>query len=170
MIYEALSCLAGEINEHFKNVLKLNEDKVILSAIVNQDGSIAIQDENKVVITLLNITKELSAKNAPPVHGGQHEATPVHINLSVMLLAYFAAANYSESLRFISFVINFLESKPVFTVSNTPSLNPGIEKMILDMETADAERLSNIWATIGAKYMPSVLYKIRMVTQLTAND
>ena len=55
MIYEALSCLVDEINEHFRIRLKVSEDKVSLSAIVNQDGTIAIQGENKVFITTVYI-------------------------------------------------------------------------------------------------------------------
>ena len=57
MIYEALSCLTDEINEYFRNKLRINEDKAVLSGIVNQDGTIAIQGENKIVITLVNIEK-----------------------------------------------------------------------------------------------------------------
>ncbi len=32
------------------------------------------------------------------------------------------------------------------------------------MESVGTERLNNVWATLGAKYMPSVIYKMRMLT------
>jgi hypothetical protein len=39
-----------------------------------------------------------------------------------------------------------------------------IEKLIFKMENMGIERLNNVWTTLGAKYMPSVLYKMKMLT------
>ena len=166
MIYEALSVLAREMNEYFRNKLKVSEEKVVLSPLVNQDGTVAIPGENKVIITLVNIEKEPLAINNNVNTGrpGNKAAPSLSINLYLMFSAYFTAANYSESLRFISFVIGFLQEKNVFTAANTPKLDSGIEKLSFEMESPGAEKLNNIWATLGAKYMPSVLYKMRMLT------
>jgi hypothetical protein len=164
MILEALSCLAEEMNQYFRNKLKVNEEKVILSAITNQDGTVAIQGENKVVITLVNIEKESVAKNTTSGGRGGDISPSVSVNLFLMFSAYFSATNYPESLRFIDFVIAFLQEKSVFTSANTPRLDNSIEKLSFEMESPGAEKLNNIWATMGAKYMPSVLYKMRMLT------
>ena len=32
------------------------------------------------------------------------------------------------------------------------------------MVNMSTEKLNNLWATLGAKYIPSVLYKLRMLT------
>lgn len=165
MIFEALSCLADEMNVHFRNKLNLNEEKVVLSAIMNQDGTIAIQGENKVVITLVNIEKEPVIANRLPLGRSQENSSqPVSINLYVLFSCYFSGGNYAEALRFISFVISFLQEKNVFTSANTPKLDSAIEKLSFEMESPGAEKLNNIWATLGAKYMPSVLYKMRMLS------
>ena len=58
MIYEVLQTLTDNLNIYFRTKLKIQEDKAELSAIVNQDGSIALQSENKVLVTLLNIERE----------------------------------------------------------------------------------------------------------------
>jgi len=47
---------------------------------------------------------------------------------------------------------------------NTPRLDPGVEKLTFEMESLSSEKLNNVWSTLGAKYMPSVVYKIRMLT------
>jgi len=52
----------------------------------------------------------------------------------------------------------------VFTPSNTPSLDPKIEKLSVEMVNLSTEKLNNLWATLGAKYIPSVLYKLRMLS------
>ena len=165
MIYEALTCLTEEINEYFRNKLKVSDERIILSGIVNQDGTVAIQGENKVILTLINVEKEPVVRiNASSGRLGGSSSPPTSVNLYILFSAYFSANNYSEALRFISFIIGFLQEKNVFTSSNTPKLDDSIEKLSVEMETVGSEKLNNIWATLGAKYMPSVLYKVRMLT------
>lgn len=165
MIYESLSCLAEEMNIFFRSKLKITEDKVIVSSIVNQDGSVAIQGENKVVITLVNMTKDMGIKREYGINAGVvgNAAKPVCLQLSILLSCYFTANNYAEALRFLSFVISFLQTKNVFDHSNTPQLDDAIDKLVFEMESYEPDRLNNIWGTLGAKYMPSVLYRARMI-------
>jgi hypothetical protein len=167
MIYESLSCLTDEINEHFRNRLKITEDVAILSGIVNQDGTVAIQGENKIIITLVNIEKEITGKNnGARITGGSltNQSPSLNINLDILFSAYFKSSNYTEALRFLSFVIAYFQYKNVFTQANTPKLDKGIDKLIFEMATLSPEQLNNIWASLGAKYMPSVIYKMRMLT------
>jgi hypothetical protein len=156
------------MNEHLRAQLRVNEDKVIISGLVNQDGSVAIAGENKLVLTLLNIEKEVYGKSVNmPVHLNKvssSAANAVNINLFIMFSAYFSSNNYGEALRFLSFAISFFQQRNVFTGQNTPSLDGSIEKLVFEMENISTERLNNIWATLGAKYMPSVIYKMRMIT------
>ena len=71
---------------------------------------------------------------------------------------------YAESLKRISLVIQFFQYRNVFDGSNSPTLDTRIEKLIADMNTIGFEQLNNLWSVLGGKYMPSVLYKIRLVT------
>lgn len=160
MIQEALSCLTDEINLYFRSKLKINEDKAVLSGILSADGSVAIREENKIIITLVNVEKEaINGNNALP-----NVAVPLNINLYVLFSAYFSAGNYSEALRFLSFVMGYLQQKNVFSRSNTPQMDSHIVKLVFEMENLSTERMNNLWASLGAKYMPSVLYKMRMLT------
>lgn len=160
MIYEALTCLASEMNDYLKLKLSATEDKIVLSGLVNPDGSMAVQGENKVLLTLVNLEKETAVKKPVVVN----KAVDININLYVLFSAYFGSTNYPEALRFLSFVVGFLQQKNVFTRTNTPRLDKGIYKLVVEMETLTSERLNNLWGTLGAKYIPSVLYKVRMLT------
>lgn len=167
MIYEALSCLTDEINEYFRNKLRINEDKAILSGIVNQDGTIAIQGENKIVITLINIEKEITGKsNTGGITGGSiaNKSASMNINLYILFSAYFGSNNYPEALRFLSFIMAYFQYKNVFTPANTPRLDDGIDKLVFEIASITPEQLNNLWGSMGAKYMPSVIYKMRMLT------
>ncbi len=165
MIYEALSCLTEDMNEYFRNKLKINEDKVVLSGLVNQDGTIAIQGENKIIATLVNIERETAQKvNEKSLSNSLgNMAPPLYLNVYVLFSAYFSSGNYPEALRFLSFTIGFFQHKNVFTKSNTPGLDLKIDKLTFEITDLNPDKLSNIWTTLGAKYMPSVLYKMRML-------
>lgn len=160
MIYEALTCLTNEMNDYLKLKLSAVEDKVVLSGLVNPDGSMAAQGENKVLLTLVNLEKETVARKATL----PNKAVDMNINLYVLFSAYFGATNYAEALRFLSFVVGYLQQKNVFTRTNTPRLDKNIQKLIVEMESLTSERLNNLWGSLGAKYIPSVLYKVRMLT------
>jgi len=162
MIYEALSCLTDEINEYFRNKLRISEDKVVLSGLISQDGTVAIQGENKVAITLVNVEKENSGGASGSSFVSKSGAT--HVNLYVLFSAYFSSGNYPEALRFLSFIIAYFQYKNVFTPSNTPRLDKGIDKLVFEMASITPEQLNNVWGSLGAKYMPSVIYKMRMLT------
>lgn len=167
MIFEALSCVTEDINEHFRNKLKISEEKVIISGITNQDGSLAVRDENKLLVTLINIENDTIGKSNRSGSAAKtlaHVSSDININLYVLFSAYFGSNNYPESLRFLSFLIAYFQNKNVFNKSNTPNIDSRIEKLIFKIENLGIERLSNIWTMLGAKYMPSIMYRVRMLT------
>lgn len=165
MIYASLSCLTEDINEYFRSKLKINEEKIVLSGLVNQDGSVAINGENKVVVTLVNIEKEtVNNIGQKSSNAFGNSAAPLTINVYILFSAYFNSSNYPEALRFLSYIIAYFQHKSVFTKSNTPGLHPKIDKLIFELSDMNPDKMSNIWSTLGAKYMPSVLYKMRMLT------
>lgn len=165
MIYEALTCLVDEMNEYFRNRLKLNEQRVILSSLINQDGTVAIQGENKIVVTLINVEKEsamsISQRGAASL---PNAASSINLNLFVLFSTHFNQGNYAESLRFLSFVIGYFTNKPFLNQSNTPLLDSRIDKLTFEIVNMNPDATSNLWSSLGAKYMPSIVYKIRMIT------
>lgn len=174
MIYEALKCLAVELNEYLKNKHMLasdSEEKVLLSGIIDQAGQVAIKDENKIILTLVNVEDEPVSKSYSLTNNrtGANIANPVSVNLYILFSAYFSTANYEEALKFLALIISFLQEKSVFTSTNTPSLDANIEKISVEMVNMSTEKLNNLWATLGAKYMPSVLYKLRMLSFSSAS-
>ena len=62
MIQNVLPVIVGELNEYFKSHFDTNEDKVVLSNIIDQAGGIEIEDKNKIVVSLINIEEETTMK------------------------------------------------------------------------------------------------------------
>ena len=155
MIYEVLQTLTDNLNIFFRTKLKIQEDKAELSGIINQDGSLASLSENKVLITLLNIEKEPFSASSHIV--GRQKLS---LNLLVIFSCHFSNSNYSEGLRFLDLIITYFEENYTLEAQN---IYDGNNKIKIEIETSNIDNVHNIWATIGAKYLPSVVYKLRMI-------
>jgi hypothetical protein len=164
-----LSCtshIAFRLNQYLKNKFELSEDIVVVSNLVNHDGSACAHVNNRVVLFIANIEKETAMNSTSSQSRSGHFSTakPVFLNLYLMISANFTGTNYLESLKFISSIIGFFQMQPVFNHQNSPELDANIEKIILDIENTQTQELSNMWSMFGAKYVPSILYKVRMIT------
>ncbi len=166
MIDRALKVIVYELNQFLRLRHDLNESKVLLNSIVDQDGKMATNDENKLIFSLIDIAQETTMKNSTPSVGAvSRDSRELHLNLFVLASAFFNPANYDQGLKYISSVISFFNAKPIFNQSNSPALSgSGVDRLVFEMFDVDSNTKNNVWSTIGAKYMPSVIYKVRMLT------
>lgn len=161
--------MASQLNQFMKRTYDLNEDIAVVSNLIEADGSVGPHANNKLVLLLTNIEKDTVPQSGRSgFRGGDGRAfvssTPLYLNLYVMLAANFSGNNYAEALKFISIAISFFQRQSVFDHQSTPDLDRRIEKLILDIENLKIQDLSNLWGLLGGKYLPSVLYRVRMVT------
>jgi hypothetical protein len=169
MINSVVGHLAQQLNQFFKQAYDLNEDIVVISNLLEQDGAIASGVSNKLVMFLTNIEKDTVPFRQPlggaETMDGRAVMTipPLYLNLYVMIAANFSGANYAEALKFISNAIAYFQRNPVFDHRNAPDLDSRIEKLILEIENLSIQDLSNLWSILSGKYLPSILYKVRMV-------
>ncbi len=169
MIYDALEILRSEVSDYLKSLPELNltgNKLVELSNVAKEDGSIAIPN-NSLGLSLANIEEErvvrdLKAHRTNADGSISHLNPEIRLNLFVMFCANFS--DYKTSLQFIAGVIRFFQRKNVFTPANSPAMNAGIEKLLVELFPLNLEQQNNLWAAIGAKYLPSVLYKIRALS------
>ena len=66
MIDAALSHLAFQLNQQFKNNFRIIEDVVVVSNLLELDGSVAPGANNKLVLTLVNNTVAPPTLNCSP--------------------------------------------------------------------------------------------------------
>jgi len=168
VIQAALSHLANQLNAYLKRTNNLTEDIVVVSSLIESDGSAAPHTNNKLVLLLTNIEKDtLPQSTTARASGFDGRALigsrSVHLNLSVILAANFSGSNYAEALKFISKAIAFFQMQPVFDKHSSPDLDSRIDKLVLDIENLNIQDLSNLWGLLGGKYLPSVYYRVRMV-------
>lgn len=169
MIDLALGVIVAQLNQALRRAFAIREDMAVLANILEQDGRVGPQVENKLVVSLVNIEREsVAQRDARPGRNPMARALvspePVHLNLSVMFAANFSGSNYTEALKMISGTIGFFQSRPVLDHRNTPELDRRIERLALDIANLSLSDLSNLWSILSGKYVPSIMYRVRMVS------
>jgi len=167
MLNQVLSSIGDLLNAYLTGENHSDEKVVVLSNITEHDGSIAAQVRNKIIMTLVGIEEETGFKNRQPIRPGSsgnfNQNPPFLINCYVLIAAGFSGSNYKTGLSLLSSVMNFFHQNPVFTPQNAPGLNPAIARLSLEIHNQDSSEMSQMWLALGAKYMPSVLFKMRIL-------
>lgn len=180
MIDTALKFLTDEINAY---LLLKNEPvnaaapEIVLTNVAAEDGNWAIPPKT-LGLSLINIEEERVFKEQQtafrnPEGAIEHYNPNIKLNLYILITANFAAGDaggntnttgiYREGLKQLSYVIGFFQGKYVFTPDNSPTLPPQLKKLVIELYSNSFEQQYNFWSVIGAKYLPSVLYKVRML-------
>ncbi|MGM9475491.1 DUF4255 domain-containing protein [Pedobacter sp. GSP4] len=178
MINTALDFLSREINGYLNHIANTaNDDFIVVSSIVSE-GKLAIP-EKTMGITLMNIEEDRAIKDqrvtVKNMMGEIETRNPdIYLNLYVLISANFNQAgtesptlDYLEGLKKLSQVISFFQSKNVFTQANSPllaTMDSNIERLSAELFSFNFEQMNHFWSIIGHSYLPSVLYKIRMIT------
>jgi hypothetical protein len=160
MINEGLEFITVTLNNYLKTLFQLVEDRVVLSNLVNADGSLPHTINDKIVVCLLNIDQGSNTKNVGFSKTAQTDKQSLNMSLEVLFAANFT--DYNESLKFISTTLSFFQNNLVFQKTNYPNFPKNADKLDLELINLSPEDTNYIWSTLGAKYMPSLMYKIKL--------
>lgn len=168
MIHAALTYICDLLNENFKNEFSITENKVVLSNIVNPDGSVAKDTEGKMTFFLLNLEEESTLKNnlnrSSNRKGNFEQKNPsLHLNMQLIFCSNFVGKNYSEGLRYLSTLIRFFQNNKKLAMSS-PSNNLKNNRLMFEICKLNFSEISHIWSAIGSKIMPFVVYRVRILT------
>ena len=165
MIFPAIHIIQQELN-------------AIVSAEVGNIGEILATNthgaDKDIIISLINIEENRISRdpqNYLRTDTGILMKNPaIHLNLTLLFTSVKLDSGYQFALQNIQHVIEFFQSKYVFDHANTPALDAGIDKLILEMISLNLEELQQLWSMLGGKYHPSVAYKMRMITIDSVTD
>jgi hypothetical protein len=178
MINAALDFFSKEINGYLNHVANTTDDEFIVVSSIVSDGKLAIPDKT-MGITLMNIEEDRALKDqrvsVKNMFGDIETRNPdIYLNLYVLISANFNSAetesptlDYLEGLKRLSQVIAFFQGKNVFTQANSPllaTIDKNIERLSAELFSFNFEQMNHFWSIIGHSYLPSVLYKIRVIT------
>ncbi len=166
MIDSAISHIANQLNQYLKRLSESTEEIVVISNLVEQDGNMAADVTNKIVVFLVNIQKDTGPYRQTPNTAAGSDRTvvtspPLYLNVYLMVTGHFS--HYPQALKMMSHAVSFFQRRPVFDHQHTPDLDRRIQRLVMEIENLSIQDLSNLWGVISGKYLPSILYKVRMV-------
>lgn len=173
MIYKGLQLVAVQLSEFIEPIAGPSE--VILGNIALAEAPNQNELVNKVIITMVNVEEESTLKNGASYQKlgnmARYTNPPVYMNLYSLISAHYPQS-YDISLKRLSSVIKFFQSRNTFNLSNAQPLandlnlnDPEDMSISLNFElyTLTFEQINHLWGSLGGKQMPSVMYKIRLV-------
>jgi hypothetical protein len=166
MLDTALGFFKDELNTYLLTQVGTATARVETSKIVGEDGKYAMS-EGSIGATIINIEEERVFKAQLPEHlytNGQHLVLEpeLKLNLHIMFAAHFK--QYDQALKYLSYLLTYFQSRPLFTSATYPNLDARIQRLAVELQSPSYEQLNQMWGFIGGKQLPSVIYKVRMVS------
>lgn len=170
MLHDVLLLLRDSVNGHISacsGIESSQTDQGRVSFVGNESLENPDFKLGSVSLLLVNVEQEFSLRTGDPyrvaISDGNTLRTqpPIHLNLYVLFVARFK--DYERSLSTLSLILQFFQNHRVFDHETAPALNPRIEKIVMELLTLPFAELQNIWSLLRAAYLPSLLYKARMV-------
>ena len=165
MIHSALIYIRDILNENFRKEFSISENKVVLSNLSDQDGSLAHNTEGKIVFFLVNLDEEPTLKNnlnrftSKKPSSFSHGRATMYLNMRLMFCANFTGKNYIEGLQYFSQVIHFFQNTSDLSFDSAKG-----RRLNFELSQENYGDLGHIWSSIGSKMLPSVLYKVGVLT------
>jgi len=171
MIYDVLNFLKQRLEASLSEGRASAEPLIVLAnPWSNTDSNKSASFLN--AFSLINVEEEKIFKSQVPSFvqkgNGQYmmKEPDIKLNLYILISAYHK--NYEDGLKFLSRVVRFFQMNSVFEnmpggLSRKEELPEGVEKIIVELYTAGFEQQNQIWASLSTGYIPSVIFKIRMI-------
>lgn len=180
MVDQTFRFLAAEMNAFIgnKDYRYRGLEVAIVSDLVDEKGELTFKKRldstttaDFLLLTMINVEEEVVGKAQVPYLKHPDQTfdllnPELKVNLYLLISAVSSKSEserYTNSLKVLSYAIGFFQYKNVFDRINAPSLPERIEKIIVELVSPTFEQQNHIWGGMGAKYLPSVIYKVRLL-------
>jgi len=174
MIDKTLDFLCKQLNDYLHTKLDPSPtgDAIILANVsqlneTQPSSGGETTDPQNAFLSLINIEEDRLSKspeNFVRNNNGSIVYKSPKIFLNLYLLFAVNLSSYTESLKRLSFIIQFFQYQNVFTPLTSPSIPAGVDELIIDLVSLSYQDLNNLWGILGSRYLPSVMYKMRLIT------
>jgi hypothetical protein len=167
MITKALQFTVSVLDQFLKNRIGLDESKVVLNNLIESNGSLPQINQNKIVLSLINIEKETAKQfynRSQRIGNGNYTDTKPseRYNLDILISSNFD--DYTETLKFLNASILFFQVNSTLDSTSFSAIPTGLSKLEFEIEKISYRDMQSLWTAMGAKYQPSVIYKMRLIT------
>ncbi|EDP97200.1 DUF4255 domain-containing protein [Kordia algicida OT-1] len=167
MIEKAIRFTGKALNQFVKQKFGLDEDVVVINSIIDQNGTVPRANQNKVVISLIHVeqdnVKQFYNRNQT-LDNGNFVRKPVSHRYNLFTLITPNFDDYGEALKFLDASIQFFQINQLIDATINAEIPPELGKLEYEFQKGENYmQMQNLWTALGAKYQPSVIYKIRLV-------
>ncbi|WP_461305301.1 Pvc16 family protein [Aureisphaera sp.] len=175
VISKTLQFLKAKVDTYNGNVNPIIE---ITNIATLNDGDEFLDSTSPITLSVVNIQEDTVARvpnvylpNTTQSSSVEKYKNPAqNLVLSILFTAYNKeqkADKYQDGLLKLEHVIRCFQEQHVFYLDGAVEVDPSTQdhiKIILDLESLKLSELNQLWSMLGNKYMPSVLFKMRMIT------
>ncbi|GFO54799.1 hypothetical protein GMSM_18060 [Geomonas sp. Red276] len=182
MISHALTIVANELNAFLADAFSATTPQAKLGNIAEGFASGAGGTglaRDQVYLSIVNLKEEKTLKNVPNYVRNDatlrvsYENPPVFLNFMVLFTS--AYSEYTNALLMLSRVIRFFQTRNTFdqdsvaptSITDGSPVNDADKletfKLTFDLYSPTMEEVNYLWATLGGKQYPFVLYVLRML-------
>ena len=176
MITHALTIIRNEIRRYFAETSGIAPVSLVgLGNIAEGLAADGILRE-MLVLSVVNIKEDKSLRNIPRASitlGEVLENSPVFLSLTLLVCA--THAKYTDALLAVSHALRYFQAQPVFTQDNVAAASISTDapahpadqlvdfKFAVDMQSLSMEEIHHLWASLGGRQYPCVVYQLRML-------
>lgn len=132
------------------------------------DDDESLTSNSPIILSVINMEEDKVARSPQVYLPNSNNNSPAerynnpaqHFITSILFTAYNKEqtnGKYLDGISKLEHVIRCFQENRVFMLNGTT-------KLILDLESLKISELNQLWSMLGNKYMPSVLYRMRMIT------
>lgn len=167
MINTALEYTRRSLNQFIQNKFAINDEVVISNRLVDPNGTVPIENQNKIVLSIVHIDQETNKafhNRNKRLADGDYAVVPLDELYNVFFLVVPNYNNYQEALKLLNASIQFFQNHSSIDKNSYANIPKGIHKLEFEFEKGDGYmQMQNLWSALGAKYQPSVIYKMRLI-------
>ena len=170
MIFETMSFLAAEVNNYLNLKLGSTSDPrlKIGNAALALDGNLTGGNSltGKAILSVVNIEEDRATRTptnrVKTATEARYKNPPVLLNFYVLFSIN--KPEYEDCLKWLGHIITLFQYQKRFSPITHPNLDSRIEELSIELYTMNFEQVNHLWSTLGGKYLPSALYKVRQVS------
>src|SRR5262245_907221 len=165
MLDAAVTFLAGDINSYLRRRTASDLVKAVPGSIADDTGKWAVAP-GTIGVALVNVEEDRILRSQlpePVVVNNRQVMLQPDLKLNLHLVFAVRHNTYEHALRYLSYVLMFFQAHPTFTPDEYPGLDSSIARLNVELQSYGPDQMNQLWAYLGTKYLPSALYRVRMV-------
>lgn len=172
MIDKALRYVVSELNDYFYAVLpplapaSTDRERVVAASLFDLDGKVNTNAKDRVVAQVVNVQEDRVYHSVDVYKrrdDGTGELMRPEIKVNVFVLFVANIADYAEATKMLSWVMAFFQHRNSFEYSAIAGLTDRPGHFTFELYSMSFEQQNHLWGALGAKYMPSVMFKLGIV-------